>query len=73
MLPLLKVVGWVWLGFGALVLWRSVGALTRVREAIQPTGSEVVTGRVLSTVLIFVLPAALVLALGWLLSSRHAS
>lgn len=71
MLTLLKVIGWVWLGFGALVLWRTVGALTGVREAIQPTGSEVVTGQVLSTALIFVLPAAAVLALGWFLSARH--
>ena len=73
MLTVLKVIGWVWLGVGALVLWHTIAALSRVREVIQPTGSEVVTQQVLSTVLIFVLPAAVVLALGWFLSARHTS
>ncbi len=73
MLTLLKLIGWLWMGVGAVVLYQDIAALSRVREAIQPGGSAAVTGQVVSAVLIFVLPAALVLALGWFISGRQHS
>lgn len=58
---------------GMWILWRTVAALSRVREAIQPTGSLLVTEQVQSTVLVFVLPGFVVWVLGGLFSGKRVS
>lgn len=70
---LLKVIGGIWFVMGMWILWRTVAALSRVNEAIQPTGSPLVSEQVQSTVLVFVLPGLAALVLGGLISGRRVS
>jgi len=71
MVTLLKLIGGIWFGLGLWILWRNIAALSRFREAVQPVGSPLVSGQVLSTVLVFVVPGLLALALGVWFSSRR--
>ncbi len=71
MVTLLKIIGAIWFGLGLWILWRNIAALSRFREAVQPVGSPLITQQVLSTVLVFVVPGLLALALGVWLSSRR--
>ncbi len=73
MATLLKIIGGIWFGPGLWILWRNIAALSGVREAIRPVGSPLISGQVLSTVLLFVLPGLLALALGGWFSSRRPS
>lgn len=73
MVTLLKLIGAAWLALGLWILWRTIAALSRAREAIQPTGSPLVSGQVLSVVAVFILPGLLALVLGAWLSSRQLS
>lgn len=70
---LLKVIGGIWFVTGMWILWRTVAALSGVREAIQPTGSLLVSEQVQSTVLAFVLPGLVLWLLGGWLSGRRVS
>lgn len=73
MTTLLKVIAGIWLAIGAWTLWRSIGALGRVNEAIQPVGSRLVGEHVLSAVLVFIVPGFVALALAGSLSARRLS
>ncbi len=71
MVTLLKIIGAIWFGLGLWILWRNIAALSRFQEAVQPVGSPLITQQVLSTVLVFVVPGLLALALGVWFSSRR--
>lgn len=73
MATLLKIIGGLWFGLGLWILWRSIQALSRVDEAVRPVGSPLISQQVFSTVLVFVLPGLLALALGGWFSSRRPS
>ncbi len=71
MAALLKIIGAIWFGLGLWILWRNIAALSRFREAVQPTGSPLVSGQVFSTLLVFIVPGLLALLLGVWFSSRR--
>lgn len=73
MATLLKLWGLIWLGAGLWILWRTVGSLSGLVEAVQPVGSRVVSQQVVSTALIFVVPGLLAVGLGVALSPRRGS
>ena len=70
---LLKVIGGIWFVMGMWILWRTIAALSRVNEAIRPTGSPLVSEQVQSTVLAFVLPGLVLWLLGGWSSGRRVS
>ncbi len=71
MATLLKIIGGIWFGLGLWILWRNIQVLSRVNEAVRPVGSLLISGQVLSRVLLFVPPGLLALALGGWFSSRR--
>ena len=73
MATLLKIIGGIWFGLGLWILWRNIQTLSRLNEAVRPVGSPLISQQVLSTVLVFVLPGLLALALGGWFSSRRPS